>query len=372
MSWYNASWPYRKSITISGSMISGNQTNIPILLRLNDSDISSNAHSGAKDLVITTSDGSTRVPMEIDYYRSGSGSIWFKAPALADSTEAIFYVYYGEGTDHTSDSGYAASGVWDDHYMAVWHMTQDPSQGGACILDSTKYANHGTPGTPSDPWGSNDLVVGKIGQAINWDSDKYIHVSDSDSLSAYISTQITLECWQTADDASYRIVYTVHDADMPKYIYWCTYQNRMRVLLSGPHSSDWFTDSYFATGEWFNNVITYDGDSIDSYSGGRFNDTLGSLSGWLDLSGSSDEQYMGMDDYYNEYHRGKIDELRISNIARSRGWIATCYDNVSSSAFIELGEQSSYSGGEEGILGFSGDGHLKFYGTHRQMGIYTA
>ncbi len=47
-----------------------------------------------------------------------------------------FYIYTGE---------IPTQNVWDDDFLAVYHLAQDPSLGGACILDSTSNEEHGTP-----------------------------------------------------------------------------------------------------------------------------------------------------------------------------------------------------------------------------------
>ncbi len=55
--------------------------------------------------------------------------------------------------------------VWDNNFVAVYHMNQDPSGGTNCIIDSTVNTNHGTPnGMVSD-----DLVDKLVGKAIDFD-----------------------------------------------------------------------------------------------------------------------------------------------------------------------------------------------------------
>jgi len=67
-----------------------------------------------------------------------------------------------------------SSTVWDEHYKAVYHMSQDPSAGTNSILDSTYN------GWNSSPYGSMtslDVVDGSIGKALDFDGlDDYIDI----------------------------------------------------------------------------------------------------------------------------------------------------------------------------------------------------
>lgn len=88
----------------------------------------------------------------------------------------------------------AAQAVWDSNFVAVYHMAQDPSQSGACILDSTVNALHGE---PTAGMISSDLVDGYYGgTAIHFNGTERVLVPDNDLLTP---ASLTLEALIQAD-----------------------------------------------------------------------------------------------------------------------------------------------------------------------------
>ncbi|RKZ08246.1 hypothetical protein DRQ25_09555, partial [Candidatus Fermentibacteria bacterium] len=64
--------------------------------------------------------------------------------------------------------------VWDDNFVGVYHLNQDPSNGNDSILDSTSNGNYST--VIQGSMTSTDLITGRIGKCIEFDgSDDEIH-----------------------------------------------------------------------------------------------------------------------------------------------------------------------------------------------------
>ncbi|HMA04307.1 MAG TPA: hypothetical protein VKO45_00070, partial [Methanomicrobiales archaeon] len=62
-------WVSRKKLTINGTMVSGTQTNFPVLVSLPfDSDLAASAQANGNDIVFTDSGGSTVLPHEIENF----------------------------------------------------------------------------------------------------------------------------------------------------------------------------------------------------------------------------------------------------------------------------------------------------------------
>ena len=95
--WYNASWQYRKTITIDYTKVSGSQTNFPVLINLtSDSDLAAHARSNGFDILFTSSDGTTKLSHEIEKYTSATGELvaWVKVPSLSSTADTVLYMYY--------------------------------------------------------------------------------------------------------------------------------------------------------------------------------------------------------------------------------------------------------------------------------------
>jgi hypothetical protein len=68
MPWYNASWLYRKKLTVAAASVHGSSVlaGVPVFFEpSDDSDIVANARADGKDLVFTSSDGTTQLPHEL-------------------------------------------------------------------------------------------------------------------------------------------------------------------------------------------------------------------------------------------------------------------------------------------------------------------
>jgi len=124
-------------------------------------------------IAVTTEDGTTQCYTEVERWSvlDEEAILWVKAPIIYTNEDTTFYLYYdvnkADNTDYIGNTAdMAAQNVWNDNYIAVWHMAQDPSVGTGCMLDSTANEYHGT---PAGSMTSNDLVDGLIGKAIEFD-----------------------------------------------------------------------------------------------------------------------------------------------------------------------------------------------------------
>jgi len=118
--------------------------------------------------------------------------LWVKVPEVSSTGDTILNIYYDRTLpDNVDYIGYTgeevAQNVWDDNYVGVWHMAQDPSSGTNAILDSTNEPNHGT---PYGNMNSGALIDGSSGKAIHFDGiDDYINLGTNSPLRQ--STSIT-------------------------------------------------------------------------------------------------------------------------------------------------------------------------------------
>jgi len=167
------------TLEIDHTKIDATLTNFPIAIKLSSLATGMYAALGVNNLkmAVTSSDGTTQYPVEIECWESGNQVIHTQIPSISSTVDTEVEVFWDSTQDDNSTyvgvtGSTPAKTVWDSDFIAVYHMAQDPSAGGACILDSTSNSNHGT------PYGSmltEDLVNADVGKAISADgTDDYI------------------------------------------------------------------------------------------------------------------------------------------------------------------------------------------------------
>lgn len=148
---WNIDRNYRIPIS-AGSLIPSSETNVPMYYNLSNlSGVSafwSNIQSNGGDLLVTSSDGSTQLPLEIVWISavSAQGEIYFKDTGSlltsASSTKNIYYLYFGNtsATQPSVSSTYGRNNVWTE-YSAVFHMNDTSNSVGNAIAITTSASS---------------------------------------------------------------------------------------------------------------------------------------------------------------------------------------------------------------------------------------
>jgi len=192
--WYDISWQYRTKITISREQVAGSAqlVNFPLLLSGAYPDWRSAEHGGhvgkrdGTDIVFTAADGTTKLDHEIENYVSTTGALiaWVRLPSLSPVGNTAIYIYYGNAA--ATDQQHR-TGVWDSNYRSVWHLGDaKPAMNGA--VDSTANENHGFPAGPVQQY------TGQIGSSFDFtESETYLDHANSSSLQ--LTGAMTLSAW---------------------------------------------------------------------------------------------------------------------------------------------------------------------------------
>ncbi len=338
--WYNNNWQYRQQITVSSNLTSSNLSNFPLLVSLEDENnpIFSNAQSDGDDILFTSEDGVTKLSHEIEYYNPTAGSralkIWVKIPLLQANQDTILYIYYGNPTANNQQD---VENVWDSNYVMVQHLQETSST----HFDSTHYHNDGTPMN-----GVNQNATGKIDGADRFDGiDDFISIADSNSLS--LTNQLTVSAWFNTIGNNFTNNYQT----VVSKGYWVgnPYGIRMTRYSEGPLifgeaviNGYWHNIGFVNVNpnQWYYAVITYDGSNFSFYLNGTLRAQESASGNILDNdlilrignnTGPNNERWLGY-----------IDEVRISNIARSPQWIEASYNNMNNpSNYLTFGEQET-------------------------------
>ena len=343
-SWWNSTWTYKKNITINHSKVNQTQTNFPVLINLTDTDLITKAQADGDDIAFTNSTGS-QLDHEIEYFNSTTGFLvaWVRIPTLSNTTDTVIQMYYGNADAVNQEN---ASGVWDSNFVMVQHLSETPT---AYMNDSTSNNNDGTTYNMT----SADQVAGQIDGSLDFDGTAdYVNFGDvpaTEGISALtVSVWVKATTWNVGNGNWPNIVgKRVPGGEGPFY---------MRVRASDDASAnkiefgirnsahvirDAITNNVLDTTNYYHLAGTWDGTTVKFFVNTVEQTDTGSVSGVTDST--AEQLHIGRARASeNELFNGIIDEVRISNTARSAGWIATEYNNqYSPSSFYSVGSEET-------------------------------
>ncbi len=341
-SYCNSTWKYRNKITFDNTdtnlgVTSENLTNFPVLIKLSSSNIDySKTNNDGSDIRFTDSDGSD-LAYEIEKWdETGTSFVWVKVPQIdANSSTDYIYMYYGNtsATDHQQ-----VTSVWDSNYVLVQHLSETS---GTTTNDSTSNNNDGNKVSATEP---NPTASGRIDGAQDFDGgNDYIYVSHNSSLN--LTSAFTAEAWFNLDtlplnDMTLIGKGTFGDSDPNgQQNYFLALANNDfgltgRNLVGGfENSTGTNFQAYYnfthTTGTWYYAVVTYSSgtQTVTLYQNGSQVAQLTNVTATPFTNSeiltigrlTSDNPTEGLVD-------GRIDEVRISNTARSPAWIAATYN----------------------------------------------
>ncbi|MDQ3099205.1 MAG: DUF2341 domain-containing protein [bacterium] len=314
--WYNTTWNYRKQLTIDYTKVSGGAdlTNFPVLVSLTDSNLNA-ALSTGNDILFTSSDGTTKLSHEIESFTQSTGTLvaWVKIPTLSASIDTKIYIYWGNSGAASQQD---VTNVWDTSYKRVYHLNETS---GTTTTDSTGAVN-GTKVSATQP---NPAPNGLIGGAQDWNGTDACISSATTGLPTGDFTYgiwVKLDTLQTFDDP-----FNASGA-MELELYLLSDGSYTAAFGSGGSAAS--ATGVVSTGSWKYLVATRSGSSVKVYINGAQSGSTGSNGNAI----SQTTLYMGCYTGNNDWIDGLMDEAKISDTARSDGWIATEYNNQSAPA----------------------------------------
>ena len=332
MAWLSG-YNKRIKLTIDKDQVDEALVDFPVLLALStssgigDVDVSSvfdELGANSLKLAVTTDNGTTECYVEVAGWDNGNekAELHVKVPSIDKDNDTILYLYYN--SDHADNTDYvgatntsAAESVWDSNYKAVYHMNDGADT--SHIYDSTSNDNDGTKKGANEP----NEVAGSVGKAQDFDED-YINCGNNVRPVSAISVEVLAT--PHAFDSGGCIIGTGRNGGALSFypygtdIRFCVYTTTWRYLEIAQADVSLNEPHYFAH--------TYDQTDLIAFLEGIQKD-IGHYSGDITYDGKPCEigGYPSSGSPYNpvpaETFDGVIDEVRISDIARSAGWIAT-------------------------------------------------
>jgi len=320
-------WSWRVRLTFDNSAQGEALGTFPVLVVL-DSGVIDYAQTidQGQDIRFVTSDLSTVLAHEIERWDETRASyVWLAVPRIeAGSATDHVYMYYGHPAAADAQD---APGVWDDAFRLVWHLTGSSA-------DSTQNANGGR------NMGST-AVAGAIAGARGFASASRQYV-DSDY--AEHLDVMTVEVWArgTASPQATRNVGLV-GRNTNYQLNWDHF-GAFRGAFGLQTGTTWHSVTYLpaAADTWYYLVGTYDGDAIRAYRDGSLVATNTDPGGSPAADTFPVRVGTNPDPSAGWFHDGAIDEVRISDVARSADWIAAQHLSMTN-RFIRYGTPESVS-----------------------------
>jgi hypothetical protein len=310
--------------------------------------------SGPADLQFCSSTQPNQpLAYEVSRYVSTTGEIivWVRVPVVSSSVDTVIYVAYGNSHITTSqqnlqDTWVPAGYVYVQHYEGA----------------STDSSTNGFTG--SDTAISYSTGNGKLGQGAGVNGS-----TSSISIAASTlndPTPITFEAWANAASFpnSYNSVEgTESGANGHTLLVKST--GKLAIYLSPGPNYDGSGSNTLSTGTWYHLAFSYSAaNKLIGYVNGSQDGT--SASAWTG-SAASIATLIANSISASRHWNGKIDEVRLSGIERSAGWLLTEVNNQNSpSTFYTVG---SAVGGSTCPVGYNAQAvtidHTKVLNTDR-------
>jgi MSHA biogenesis protein MshQ len=318
---------YREDITIDHTKVEASLTNFPVLIDITDSNLKNHAQPDGDDIAFVDSSNTIQYNHEIEYYESDTGHLiaWVNVTTVSSVADTILYMYYGNPNCESQQNKF---GVWDSNYVMVQHLNESSG----VIDDSTNYYNNATNN------GATYTATAKIDGGYYFDGQTDVMtVGDNPTLN--FTSSMTIELWVKADGAptQYDAIITKDNDDLwdAGYGMWYDSDSEVRYWVGKDYSTQYAAKTGVTTTNWNYVVGTCDGTTIKLYvnrvKGTDDNGAPTAVGGNLELG-------RGQSDSYNL--KGWLDEVRISKIARSVGWINTSYQNMNDpTTFTNLGTE---------------------------------
>jgi autotransporter-associated beta strand protein len=322
---------YSANIMFPGYTRAEPLANIPLLVVLG-TNISGFAYNqfnapNAGDLRFTTTNGLTVLNHEVDTWDpAGESRVWVQVPSLTSNTTIL--ASWGNGVLTNPPASTTNGATWSAGYVGVWHLSD------ASVVDSAAGAHHASVNTAVVTNGliANAASYNGAGQTtqIPWHSDfnlpSQFEVQGWFKLAAADKTNF---CTLTSREVA---------ADLNNRNWWLALRSDGRLWWKSSPSIDVTNNTDLANGAWHHFAAVHDGAAARLYVDGLL---AGTDSTPGTASTPTTPVFFGGEDGTARYHKGPLDEMRVSNVARSSNWVWAVYQNIASnSTFISIGAVS--------------------------------
>jgi hypothetical protein len=352
-------WRMRATLGIKSGRVGGSTlTNFPTFLKWDGTQANSNLpsnmftgnltalSSGADVRFSTDSLGLSQIPFELVSFSTtspGAAEIWAKIPSVSSVSDTTFYVWWGNALASAlavTDT-YGRNNVWSD-YSAVWHF--ENSFVNATGLSQWDATNVGT----SDVTGAY-----YPGRGRHFDTSNYIW-ANSPSLNISSGTwQAWVQPYSQTQQQFAKILLKDLTTNVSPFTPWdlsfdgSSGANQTFKVETAVGSTQFGAVSGVLPTPrtaYYQFVGRYDGTNVTAWTDGTVRATTAQTG---ILISNTEPINMGRAYYnntaVNQYWNGGTDEVRISGLTRSNGWILAEYNNATSPTTFSTFVSSQYN-----------------------------
>jgi hypothetical protein len=270
----------------------------------------------------------TQIYVDVNYVPPGGEAwVWVKVPSVSSSADTELYLYYdntkANNTNYVGDVGSTpGQNVWNSNYKGVWHLKEDPTNTAPQMKDSTSNINGGTSGGSMV---SGNQAAGKIDGSLSFDGSND-EITCGNAASLQITSALTIEAWAetSSTGAISGIVNKQVDVSYSGYQLRKYSDNKYRFAVGNPASYYAASDSAYTDSNWHYIV------GVKSSTNYLFVDgvqQISTFSNSITESGSNFDIGRSYSSYSGYWWNGQIDEIRVSNVARSAAWLMASYES---------------------------------------------
>ena len=330
------SWSYRQKLTFDNSGQTDSLYDFPVLVKLNSGNFNyGNAKADGTDLRFVGKDGTALAYHMETWNPAGDSYIWVNVHDITggSSVDHIWMYYGNSGAADIRSS----EGTYNSNYVGVWHLNETSGT----HYDSTSNNYDGIPNG-----GIDQNAVGVIGGADAFDGvDDMIDLPDNFDL--FGNVPVSVSFFMNADiiDDGNRVVF----CGGGEHNFFITFGDSLPNDTIGLRINDggWKTPvnvPSIQTGQWYHISVTWDPvDGYVMYVNGDLSSTSPLTLGRTTRSGDNNLGSLGG---ATRWFEGLLDELKISNVARSADWIKAIYLSETDN-FITYGGEVAVTGPEE-------------------------
>lgn len=352
-------WSDRIELMIDHSRIASTLKDFPVLVHLSSSsgitsaDVSEvfsalESDGNRTKIAFTAGDGVTQLYAEIEKWDQSNAQawIWVRIPEISSTADTPLYLYYdkrqADNSEWVGDTGSTtAARVWDSRFVDVQHL--GTPREGRLHLDSTAHRNNGRGGDGS-PGKAPAATEAIIGDGQSFDGNDYITIPDTDDLSLTTTGALTFSLWVSPSVFDFKTaeqgyIYFLGKGDAGQYE-WCFVfyskdgtdrPQRISFYIDNPGgglSSGSYTQKPLSPGDWVYITAKIDGEHTYIYRDGMLagKDYYVGPQAYVDTHPKNGNQPARLGTRnFTSYFEGRMDEFRVSNVARSDAWIQASY-----------------------------------------------
>lgn len=328
-----AEYKFRKKISINADQIPQGETlhHFPVMVIIKDAELKSASNGGmvvsesGADIRFTKDDGVSLLNYEIETYNPATGDLlaWVEMDSISHGNPPSVFLYFSNKFAANESS----SAAWNKTYKAVWHLK-------GALSTKIPHAN-------------------QFASAETFEGDKEVYVASEKNSSQFpclntpedvdITGDLTLSAWVNVSGKKEQVIlsnqsgfnggYRLSINKDKRVEFDIRNENAVAAQIAGKENA-----FELEKDTWYHIAAVYsdEKDTMMVYVNGKFDRGLKTD---VSLAGSTEPLQIGREPLKKIYYfDGLLDEVHVSNIARSEAWIAAEYANQNNpAAFMKIG-----------------------------------